>query len=145
MTENKAYLNTQKQLQIIKLVQPFIGMDFEYSQCDCHTITATIIDSLRGTDYLSVIKGKYHDVKSAIEFQKQSDVKLSTVLHNEFQRVYDLEPMDCLITPMTGGAHVSWYLGDGNCLEANNHIHKIIIGPIPDLSEVQMYRLKDKE
>ncbi len=140
---NTAYLNTQKQIRIINLVQPYLDMGFQYGSCDCHTITAEIIDSIRGTNYADSIKGKYSDLESANRYHSSGELKLNTVLDTEFDEVQNLEPMDLIVFPSPDShAHLLWYIGDGTCLVANQNTNRIQTSPVPDLAEARLYRLK---
>lgn len=143
---NKAFINTQKQLRIIQLAQPYIDLPFHYGSCDCHIITAEIIDAIRGTTYADGIKGKYHDLESAIEYHKNGELKLNTVLRKEFVKVFALEPMDLIVFPsIKSHSHLLWYLGNSTCVMADQTANRIHSTPTPDLKGARLYRLKNKE
>jgi len=54
----------EKEIKLVKLTNELLGKPFQKGLTDCNIIGVSVIDLFLGTDYLSVIKGKYTTYKA---------------------------------------------------------------------------------
>ena len=81
-------------------VENKIGTPFEWGINDCNTFAAGYLDHVKGTNWLSVFKGKYKNKFGAIRFQRKFDKTPSSVLLAEGLKkisVYEVRQGDILI------------------------------------------------
>ena len=81
-------------------VENKIGIPFEWGINDCNTFAAGYLDHVKGTNWLSVFKGKYKNKFGAIRFQRKFDKTPSSVLLAEGLKkisVYEVRQGDILI------------------------------------------------
>ena len=81
-------------------VEEKMGMPFEWGINDCNTFAAGYLDHVKGTNWLSVFKGKYKNKFGAIRFQRKFNKTPSSVLLAEGLKkisVYEVRQGDILI------------------------------------------------
>ena len=85
---------------LIEYVEIKMCMPFEWGVNDCNTFAAGYLDHVKGTNWLSVFKGKYKNKFGAIRFQRKFDKTPSSVLLAEGLKkisVYEVRQGDILI------------------------------------------------
>jgi hypothetical protein len=106
--------------RLTAFAREWLGRAFEWGRCDCTLLAAHAVDALAGTNFGALYAGRWHDEKSAREFQRDFDSDIKNVLSDAGlvdpfapalaieERLAALRRGDLILTPSGGfiGSHV---------------------------------------
>jgi hypothetical protein len=87
-------IDTDKMLRMTGFILGSAGKPFSWGGLDCNTFVAVINDMLTGKKTLGKIQFQYHDLKSAIRFQKNFMTARQYLWNNGWREVNDGQYQD---------------------------------------------------